>query len=203
MNRRILEFKNWGNKKIALLHMNRSPNTIAHALQELDIPFDEFKQEEVKGLENKIHKYCGIIIGGGRLNEGEAPPNLPEYVEDPAFPVLGICLGNEILGIHLGSNLIDCNGGFNLGESSEVIARIEEDEIFDSLPMPSNQIVKMEHFYMLDKEPIGSKIIASTKQTPIAGFHHIEKAIWGLQFHPEKDMMKSIVFNNFYKICLK
>lgn len=176
---------------------------IAEALTEIGIPFDEFEQEDVDSLGNKIHKYCGLIIGGGRLDQGENPPALPEYIEDLHIPILGICLGNEILGLHLGSNLINCNGGFDLGEGSEVIAEIYPDEIYGDLPAPSNQMVKMEHFYMLDKEPNGSKLIASTRETPIAGFHHEEKSIWGLQFHPEKDLMKSIIFKNFYKICLK
>jgi GMP synthase-like glutamine amidotransferase len=39
--------------------------------------------------------------------------------------------------------------------------------------------------------------------TPIAGFHHEEKEIWGLQFHPEKDWIGDEVLKNFYQYCFE
>ena len=200
---RILEFNEWNNRKLAVLHMKKSPHKTALALKELSIPFDEFEQEEVSALQGKLDKYCGLIIGGGKLDKGEPLPTLPNFVLDSRHNKLGICLGHEILGTHLGAKLIDCNGGYDLGEFSEVMVNILPDEIFGGLDTPSEQMVKMEHFYMLEKEPPGSKLIASTDLTPIAGFHHGEKKIWGVQFHPEKDWIKNIVLKNFYNICKK
>ena len=75
--------------------------------------------------------------------------------------------------------------------------------IFNGIDISQEQMVKMEHYKMLDKIPPGAKLIASTNMTPIAGFHHKEKEVWGLQFHPEKDWSGEIIFKNFYQHCLE
>ena len=198
---KLLEFDQWRRQKLAVVHMKKSPYQMETALDELKIPYIKFEQDDIEKID--INEFCGLILGGGRLDKGEMPPELPPNLLNSAIPKLGICLGHEILGEFLGSKLIECNGGFDLGEDSEVIAEIKPDELFEGIETPSSQIVKMEHFYMLDKEPIGSKLIAATNLTPIAGFHHIEKQIWGLQFHPEKDWIKYIALKNFYNICKK
>jgi GMP synthase-like glutamine amidotransferase len=203
--RKILEFKEWSERKIGVIHMKRSPHDLSRALSEVGIPFEIFDQSE-SDMENRILEksshFCGIIIGGGKLEEHESLPRLSTEILDMNVPKLGICLGHEILGVHLGSELIDCNAGWGVGEGLEVATKIYTDPIFEGLTTPSEQMVKMEHFYMLDKVPSGAKVIASTKMTPVAGFHHYAEDIWGIQFHPEKDWMRYIILKNFYKICL-
>ena len=205
MIRRILEFNEWKKSAIAVCHMKRSPQTLVYALEELGIPYKEFFQSDGDNMENeflsKSDEFCGLIIGGGKIERGENLPRLSEEFLNFDIPKLGICLGNEILGTHLGSDIIICNRSEPDGEDGEVLAKIYPDEIFNGLDAPSEQMVRMEHFYMLDRIPDGSTLLASTDMTPIAGFHNNEKNIWGLQFHPEKDWIKYIVLKNFYKIC--
>ena len=204
MVRRILEFNQWKSSNIIVIHMQKSSHMVSTSLEELGIPFIEIEYEDGNALGeflSYVDGACGVIIGGGVLDQNEAPPSLPKEIAECPIPKLGICLGHEILGIHLGAGLIPCNGGFGLGESSEVIATIHDEEIFEGLE-DAKKFVKMEHYLMLDRVPNGARLLASTKMTPVAGFHHDAQRIWGLQFHPEKDWIKGIVLKNFYNICL-
>lgn len=200
---RILEFNEWKRNRICIFHMPNSSKQILYSLKMLDIPCTIYESldPDVKEdfLVNKNH-FCGIIISGGMLEPGDRFPDLPSEIFESSIPKLGICLGHEILGTSLGSNLVDCNPQTK-GEYGEVLADFSDDIIFKGIDTSSKQLVRMEHYKMLDKEPPGSKLIASTKMTPIAGFHHEEKMVWGLQFHPEKDWMSDIVMKNFYKYC--
>lgn len=203
----MLEFNEWNEGKIAVIHMKTSPHYVPRALDSVGVPYIEFEHFDPE-LYEKIQsdpKIIGIIIGGAKLEKGEVLPELPGNVLEFNKPKMGICLGHEILGVHLGANLVDCNGGFKtgVGEFSEVEVKIYPDLIYDGLDTPSEQMAKMEHYYMLDKVPPGSKLIASTHLTPVAGFHHYGKEIWGFQFHPEKDWMRTIILKNFYKYCSK
>ncbi len=204
MLKRVLEFKQWNDRKIAVLHMQKSTHNLSESLKGLQIPHIEYEQADPSFVTKMIQdspSIIGLIIGGGVLENGDSLPVLDTRITGMNVPKMGICLGHEILGVYLGANLIRCNS--NIGEFSEVELEIYPDLIYNGLDTPSTQTTKMEHYYMIDKVPPGSKLIASSDLTPIAGFHDHEKSIWGFQFHPEKDWMKYIILKNFYKYCTK
>ena len=201
--RRILEFNEWGRKKICIFHMPKSSTQILYSLKMLNSPCTIYESLDPDVREDFVvnrKNFCGIIISGGILEMGENLPDLPSEVFESNLPKLGICLGHEMLGVSLGSDLIDCNPQTH-GEYGEVFANLSDDILFKGIDRDMGILVKMEHHKMLDKEPPGSKLIASTKMTPVAGFHHYEKKVWGVQFHPEKDWMSDIVMKNFYNYC--
>jgi len=173
------------------------------SLDLLNIPYlvyDCMKDREWEAKwESDIEKCCGIIISGSK-NEVELnlEPAFPESIT-AKLPILGICYGHEILGNLLGSEIIKCNTDY--GEHTNITAKIYPNPIFDGLEGQDHIIVTMNHDLMLDKLPSGTKLIAETLFTPIAGFHHEEKKWWGLQFHPEKDWLADIILPNFYKQC--
>ena len=201
----VFSFNKWSRNKIGLFNMTKYPSQIISTLDLLGIPnivlqsIDMDLQNDFEFVEKNI---CGIIISGGLIEKYHVLPTIPPEALNNNLPKLGICLGNEILGTYLGSKLIDCNLPAK-GEYGEVFAKLEKDLIFDGIDTSQEQMVKMEHFKMLDKVPPGAKLIASTKMTPIAGFHHEKKDIWGLQFHPEKDWSGQIILDNFYQHCFK
>ena len=201
----VFNFNKWSRKRIGLFNMTKYPGQIISSLDLLGIPHIVLQAEDMdleKDFEFSEKSICGIIISGGLIEPYHALPSVPTEALKCGLPKLGICLGNEILGTYLGSNLIDCNPTAK-GEYGEVIAKLEEDMIFNGIDISQEQMVKMEHYKMLDKIPPGAKLIASTNMTPIAGFHHKEKEVWGLQFHPEKDWSGEIIFKNFYQHCLE
>ena len=201
---KVFSFNKWSRNKIGIFNMTKYPGQIISSLQLAGIPKIVLKSidpDVEEDFEQHEKNMCGIIISGGLLEPGMPFPTIPKEALMSKLPKLGICLGHEILGKYLGSNVIDCDPAAN-GEYGEVIAQLNDDLIFSGIDTTQQQTVKMEHYKMLDKLPSGANLLASTKMTPIAGFHHEKEKIWGLQFHPEKDWEGDIVIRNFYKYCL-
>ena len=167
------------------------------------IDFDSWKFDEVnleEAWESDSNKFCGVIISGSLLPHDIMPP-LPDFIFHLRVPVLGLCYGHEIMGIHLGAKLIECNNG--VGEFSETEIRLKKSVLFEGLDLERNNFSMMAHHLMLDSLPHGTRLIAETYMTPIAGFESENELLFGLQFHPEKSWMGQIVFKNFYSHCVK
>lgn len=202
---KIFKYQDWKRRKIAVIHMPGSTNELVAAFSMLDVPHIVYEGDD-PNLWRKFHSdsdsICGISISGGMPSGIQTEiPILSEAILKFPVPKLGICLGSEILGEYLGSKLIDCNPP--AGEYGEVIAKIYPNPIFEGLDFSQKYPVRMYHHKMLEHEPKGSELIASTRLTPIAGFYHPRSQMWGLQFHPEKDWMNTLIMKNFYDICLE
>ena len=202
---KLLDYKNWKRRNLLVLKMLTSSDLLENSLDLLEIPNITYDCVEENDLESRWEKdkdsVCGIIISGSRtVPEYDFMPSFPEKIIKD-LPALGICYGNELLGQELGSNVVNCNQP--VGEKGSVIAKLHKDPIFAGIDTSEPTIVTMNHDQMLDKLPPGAILLASTEATPVAGFKHSEKSWWGLQFHPEKDWMGTIIFRNFYKICRK
>ena len=202
---RIFKYQDWKRRKIAVIHMPGSTHELSAAFSMLGIPHITYEGDD-PDLWQKFHEdsdsICGVTIGGG-IVKGFEPKSLllPEPILKFPAPKLGICLGHEILGEYLGAKLVDCNPP--VGEYGEVIARIYPNPLFEGLDFSQRYPVRMYHHKMLEHEPKGSELIAFTRLTPIAGFYHERSQIWGLQFHPEKDWMITLIVKNFYNFCTK
>lgn len=199
---KVLDYKNWKKRNLLVLKMLTASDLLENSLSLLGIPYILYDCVEETNLEKRWETdkdlVCGIIISGSRVvPEYHMLPSFPEHIIEN-LPVLGICYGHEILGSILGSKIVDSPNG---GEKTSVIVSLKSDPIFQSLDTDLKWQVTMRHDQMLQTLPPGSKLIASTSDCPVAGFHHEDKNWWGLQFHPEKDWMGNIVFKNFYSIC--
>lgn len=189
---------------MAVIHMPGSTDELNAAYTLLNIPHILYQGDD-PDLADKFHAdsntICGVSIGGGIIKDPrpEVPLISESILKFPA-PKLGICLGHEILGEYLGAKLVECNPP--VGEYGEVIAKLHPNLIFEGLDFSQKYPVRMYHRRMLEAPPKGAELIASTRLTPIAGFYHQKSEIWGLQFHPEKDWLNTLIINNFYNYCL-
>lgn len=207
---KVFDYKKWKKRKLAIIHNKLSATQIYGAYSMMGIPIVQYQKDDAN-LEEKFMEdsdsICGIVIGGGpALSPGEMNP-ISEKILNFDLPKLGICLGHEILGQHLGCRIISCAGGDKegeiTGEKGEVFANLFPDLIFEGLQeLPGKYPVRMSHYKMLEEKPKGSRIIAETNFTPVAGFYHPELKIWGLQFHPEKNWMNTLILKNYYNYCL-
>ncbi len=115
------------------------------------------------------------------------------------IPILGICYGMQLLS-HLGGAKVESADKKEYG-----FAEFHPDmanPLFDNLS--EKEIVWMSHGDSVIELAEGYRLIGESENTPIAAIAHIEKPIFGLQFHPEVVHTrngKQIISNFFINIA--
>ena len=141
----------------------------------------------------------GIIFTGGPLSTfDETALTIDPEVFNLNIPIFAICYGMQLTA--------QMNGGkvetAKVGEYGKVEIEYEDHPLFEGVNKKGT--VWMSHHDSVAKVGKGFKVIAKTKDTPIAAYANDERKIYGFQFHPEVvhsiqglDIMK----NFLYKIC--
>src|SRR5688572_3454686 len=138
-----------------------------------------------------VSRYNGLIVLGGSMNVDQADryPHLTTEIAaireavDREIPVLGICLGAQLLAAALGANVRPNSvreiGWYHLHPT----AAAHSDRMFRHFD--GSQHVFQWHAYTFDL-PNGAVHLASTRTCPNQAFRYGTRA-YGLQFHLEAD----------------
>lgn len=168
---------------------------IARSLQYLKIPAklvsNELSIEEIKA-ENPI----GLILGGGPSIEGAGLSE--EYIKHFDIPILGICLGHQLIAKAYGGEVTTSD----TESYAQVKININNDEnLFKGLAPDID--VWSSHKDEVKTIPEEFEILASSKLCDVESFKHKDKDVYGIQFHPEVHHTPKgeVIFNNFYEIC--
>jgi GMP synthase (glutamine-hydrolysing) len=126
----------------------------------------------------------GIILSGGPDSAtAEGAPRIDEAVFAAGVPILGICYGMQAIAAHLGG-AVDQADHREFGYAE--VKLMDEDPLLGGLANNSGGLkVWMSHGDRVERLPPGFKAIAATANAPLAGMAHVERRIYGLQFHPE------------------
>ena len=155
------------------------------------VPFDT-PIEEIRKLNPKA-----LILSGGpsSVYDDEAPIASQEII-DMDIPILGICYGMQLLGYYFGAK-IKAAPKKEYGRAELTI--VEDDALFDGFNGES--IVWMSHADKIEELPQGFKKLGYTENSDFAAIRHIEKSIYGLQFHPEVAHTEkgSLIIENFVR----
>ena len=155
------------------------------------VPFDT-TIEEIRKLNPKA-----LILSGGpsSVYDDEAPIASQEII-DMDIPILGICYGMQLLGYYFGAK-IKAAPKKEYGRAELTI--VEEDALFDGFNGKST--VWMSHADKIEELPQGFKKLGYTENSDFAAIRHIEKSIYGLQFHPEVAHTEkgSLIIENFVR----
>ena len=133
--------------------------------------------EKIKEISPK-----GIIFSGGPnsvYDDGALKVN-PEIFE-LGIPILGICYGMQLMSYDLGGNVEKADNSEYGRADIEVLDK--DAVLFKGLP--ENQYVWMSHGDLVTKAPEGFKVVAASKNCPIASIANDEKKLYGIQFHAE------------------
>ena len=150
----------------------------------------------------KIKSYNprAIIMTGGPASVAiKGSPKADPRIFKLGVPILGICYGMQFTAYALGGK-VGRSKKREYGYAELVLNRKEK--FFSGFR--SRERVWMSHGDKVQEMPEGFKILAHTKNSHIASMAHLERKIYGVQFHPEvihtpKGMQ---VFKNFlYDIC--
>ncbi len=97
-------------------------------------------------------------------------------------PILGICLGHQIIGDYFGGRTVKALKPMH-GKISQVFH--SQNDTFKNIENPVN--VMRYHSLVIENQsmPTCLEIIGKTQEGEIMALKHKELPIWGIQFHPE------------------
>lgn len=138
----------------------------------------------------------GVILGGGPSIDNIG--NCKEFIRNLDVPILGICLGHQIIA--------ETFGGETKSAEVESYAQIElnilkEDGLFKDIG--DTLKVWASHKDEVVKLPEEFEILANSEECDVESMKHKEKPIYGIQFHPEVQHTPrgGEIFENFNAIC--
>ena len=123
----------------------------------------------------------GVLVSPGPCTPNEAGVSL-EAVTSTTVPVLGVCLGHQAIGQAFGGNVVRA-GRLMHGRTSPILH--DGRGVFAGLPSPFE--ATRYHSLIVDRAslPACLEISAWTAEGEIMGLRHKERAVEGVQFHPE------------------
>ena len=123
----------------------------------------------------------GIILSGGPASVyAPGAPRLERGLLELGAPVMGICYGMQLLMFELGGRVEQAD----VGEFGRSDLRVLEAGVL-LRGMPSEQTCWMSHRDTVFAPPPGFTTLASSSASPVAAVEDPERAIYGIQFHPE------------------
>ena len=130
--------------------------------------------EDVLALQPK-----GFILSGGPASV-YAPdaPKIPKYVFETGYPIIGVCYGMQALTDALGGRVAPAKE-HEYGPA-HVLALAP-----NPLLPPGEFRAWMSHGDRIESLPQGFSTLAESPNSPIAAMGDLERAYFGLQFHPE------------------
>jgi GMP synthase (glutamine-hydrolysing) len=156
---------------------------------------------ETKLIENttpveKLKDIDGLVLGGGPSLDRVG--NCELYVKELDVPILGICLGHQLLAKIFGGEV----GKGAIGGYAEVKVRIvKDDEIFEGLPKELK--VWASHADEVKQMPEDFIVLAESDICKVEAMKHRSKHLYGVQWHPEVYHTEKGVnfYQNFVKLC--
>ena len=146
----------------------------------------------------KLKTAKGIILSGGPQNLSDSDAlRVDKKMYELTIPILGICYGMQLTAFELGGKV---KAGKKREYGPTYIRIIKTTPLFKGLK--ATQKTWMSHGDQVTKLPKGFTATATSSNCPITAMAHVEKRIYGLQFHPEvahtKNGMK--ILDNFLRI---
>ena len=142
-----------------------------------------FRNDKIDSYQILKKKYKKIVISPGPGNPNQAG-NCLKIVKKlyKKIPILGVCLGHQIIGQIFGSKIIQAKNLVH-GKTSKIISN--KKGILKNLPRTFE--ATRYHSLIVDKKTLSKDLIitAETKDGIIMGIQHKNYNVHGVQFHPE------------------
>ena len=144
---------------------------------------DVVRNDKIDAAEIVKKKYSKIVISPGPGNPNQAG-NCLKIVKKlyKKIPILGVCLGHQIIGQVFGSKIIQAKNLVH-GKTSKIISK----KIGILKNLPKTFEATRYHSLIIDKKTLSDNlsITAETKNGIIMGIQHNNYNVHGVQFHPE------------------
>ena len=168
-----------------------------HYLSSLKTDVEVVRNDKISANEILKNKYRKIVISPGPGNPNQSG-NCIKIVKSlyKKIPILGVCLGHQIIGQVFGSKIVQAK---TLMHGKTSIIRSRKIGILSNIP--SKFEATRYHSLIIDKKTLSNDLLitAETKDGIIMGIQHKKSNIHGVQFHPEsiKTRIGIKILNNF------
>ncbi len=188
-------------KKIILIdNYDSFTFNLYHFLSSLKVNVDVIRNDQITSDKILKKKYNKIVISPGPGNPNQSG-NCLKIVKSlyKKLPILGVCLGHQIIGQVFGSKIIQAKKLMH-GKTSKIISK--KKGILKNLPKIFE--ATRYHSLIIEKQSLSGdlEITAETKDGIIMGVKHKIYNVHGVQFHPEsiKTKIGIKILKNFIKL---
>ena len=154
-----------------------------HYLSSLKANVDVIRNDKITSREIIKKRYNKIVISPGPGNPNQSG-NCIKIVKSlyKKIPILGVCLGHQIIGQVFGSKIIQAQKLMH-GKTSKIISK----KIGILKNLPKTFEATRYHSLIINKKTLSEdlEITAETKDGLIMGIKHKIYDVHGVQFHPE------------------
>ena len=188
-------------KKIILIdNYDSFTFNLYHYLSSLKVNVDVIRNDQITSNQILKRRYNKIVISPGPGNPNQSG-NCLKIVKSlyKKIPILGVCLGHQIIGQVFGSKIIQAKRLMH-GKTSKIISK--KMGILKNLPK-SFEATRY-HSLIIDKKSLSKhlEITAKSEDGLIMAVQHKNYDVHGVQFHPEsiKTKLGIKILKNFIKI---
>jgi len=188
-------------KKIILIdNYDSFTFNLYHYLSSLKVKVDVIRNDQITSNEILKRKYNKIVISPGPGNPDQSG-NCLKIVKSlyKKIPILGVCLGHQIIGQVFGSKIVQAKKLMH-GKTSKIISK----KLGILKNLPKSFEATRYHSLIIDKKTLSKhlQITAESKDGLVMGIQHKKYAVHGVQFHPEsiKTKLGIKILKNFIKI---
>jgi len=171
-----------------------------HYLSSLKCNVTVLRNDQITYKQILKDKYKKIVISPGPGNPNQSG-NCLKIVKSlyKKIPILGVCLGHQIIGQVFGSKIIQAKKLMH-GKTSKILSK----KTGILINLPKSFEATRYHSLIIDKKSLSKdlEITAETKDGLIMGVQHKKYHVHGVQFHPEsiKTKLGINILKNFIRI---
>jgi anthranilate synthase/phosphoribosyltransferase len=157
--------------------------------RELGAEVEVFRNDAITVEELVQRKPAGLVISPGPGGPDEAGISLDAIrVFQDRIPILGVCLGHQCVGQAFGGRIVHARSLMH-GKTSRV--RHNGKGIFSMVENP--MVATRYHSLAVERGslPPVLEVCAEAEDGEVMGIRHLEKPVFGVQFHPESILTQS------------
>ena len=188
-------------KKIILIdNYDSFTFNLYHYLSSLKVNVDVIRNDQITSNQILERRYNKIVISPGPGNPNQSG-NCLKIVKSlyKKIPILGVCLGHQIIGQVFGSKIIQAKRLMH-GKTSKIISK----KVGILKNLPKSFEATRYHSLIIDKKSLSKhlEITAESEDGLIMAVQHKNYDVHGVQFHPEsiKTKLGIKILKNFIKI---
>ena len=188
-------------KKIILIdNYDSFTFNLYHYLSSLKIKVDVVRNDQITSNQILKRKYNKIVISPGPGNPDQSG-NCLKIVKSlyKKIPILGVCLGHQIIGQVFGSKIVQAKKLMH-GKTSRIISK----KVGILKNLPKSFEATRYHSLIIEKKSLSKhlEITAESKDGLVMGVQHKKYNVHGVQFHPEsiKTKIGIKILKNFIRI---